>query len=307
VVEGARQGVAVHFLLRDQKGNEKRFTVPKERAAVIGIHRQVDLAVVDVSSAESELGGLKIEPVKLAPPGHRPQVGEHVFAIGHPGDEKGGQLTSTLSDGIVSGVGRKLDRGRYVQVTVPINPGNSGGPLFDDDGRVVGVNTLVIRRGRDIALEALNFALEGDFVHEIIGDPAGHSLAAREIAAILSPPQPRLLVRELAAKARRYEMAGFRPIRRLTQVFRLPAGGQRVIPITYNGGGADYAVVAVSQGANDIDMAVLNQARRVVASDVRVNPDPEVVFRVQRGNYMVVVWNPSPTAATVAAVILERR
>ena len=97
-------------------------------------------------------------------------VGENVFAIGHPG---GGNkiLTRTLSNGIISSVGRKMMNAMFLQITVPLNPGNSGGPLFDDFGRVIGVNTFIIRKSADragIALEALNFSLEIPHVYELL-------------------------------------------------------------------------------------------------------------------------------------------
>jgi hypothetical protein len=97
--------------------------------------------------------------LKLARPLDRPDArfatlatlrqGDPVMAVGFPSDadEMGGQTalsTSTLTQGVV---GRLLpavagqDR-PLIQSSAAINPGNSGGPLFDEAGRVVGINTL---------------------------------------------------------------------------------------------------------------------------------------------------------------------
>jgi S1-C subfamily serine protease len=46
-------------------------------------------------------------------------------------------------------------------LTRAINPGNSGGPLFDMDGKFVGINTAIVMDGQDIGFAiAINLALE---------------------------------------------------------------------------------------------------------------------------------------------------
>jgi S1-C subfamily serine protease len=312
VIDNARQGVAIHFLIGRGAKAEPPFTVPKEQTRVVGIHREADLAVLDVSAAAKGIRQRKIESLQLAPVGHQPQVGEDVFAIGHPGDGRGGLLPGTLSGpGIVSAVGRSRDDGRFLQVTVPMNPGNSGGPLFDYEGRVVGVNTFVIRKNerRDIALEALNFALESDFVHELVKNPARKSLDAKSIALLLNPPvppRPESLKTELAAKTKPFERKGYRPVAALSRTFRLGAGQQYVLT-TRCGRAGEGAVVAVSRGAEDIDLAVVTRAGEVLASDTRVNTDPEVTFRTDGpAELAIVVVNPSGTEAVVALSLLEK-
>jgi serine protease Do len=70
------------------------------------------------------------------------RLGEWVIAIGNP-FSLGGSVTA----GIVSARNRDISQGpydSYIQTDASINRGNSGGPLFNLDGEVVGVNTLII-------------------------------------------------------------------------------------------------------------------------------------------------------------------
>jgi serine protease Do len=70
------------------------------------------------------------------------RLGEWVIAIGNPFS-----LGGTVTAGIVSARNRDINTGpydSYIQTDASINRGNSGGPLFNLDGEVVGVNTLII-------------------------------------------------------------------------------------------------------------------------------------------------------------------
>ncbi len=69
------------------------------------------------------------------------QLGEEIFAIGTPLDEKLGQ---TVTRGIMSGR-REFEGRSFIQTDVSINPGNSGGPLIDETGKVVGIATLKVQ------------------------------------------------------------------------------------------------------------------------------------------------------------------
>ena len=64
--------------------------------------------------------------------------GDPVYAIGAP---RGLELS--ITNGIVSGF-RHIEEEFMIQNTAPIAPGSSGGPLFNSDGRVIGVTTSLL-------------------------------------------------------------------------------------------------------------------------------------------------------------------
>ncbi|MGN7456619.1 S1C family serine protease [Paenibacillus pasadenensis] len=108
---------------------------------VIGIGSELDVAVVRVP----ELSGS--QPLKLERAG-RVEVGDPVLAVGSPLG-----LQSTVTTGIVSGLGRNFAMKPYVyrnlyQISASIAPGNSGGPLVDQrTGAVLGMNSAEMQDG----------------------------------------------------------------------------------------------------------------------------------------------------------------
>jgi serine protease Do len=72
------------------------------------------------------------------------KVGQWVLAIGNPFG-----FEHTATQGIISALSRSLPDENYVpfiQTDVAVNPGNSGGPLFDEQGRVIGINSQIYSR-----------------------------------------------------------------------------------------------------------------------------------------------------------------
>lgn len=103
-------------------------------AKVIGTDPKTDIAILKVETSE-ELPFVEFDNSDSL------RVGDWVVAIGNPF----GQGFS-VSAGIVSARGRELS-GRYddyIQTDAAINRGNSGGPLFNTNGKVIGVNTAIL-------------------------------------------------------------------------------------------------------------------------------------------------------------------
>ncbi|MCL5018577.1 MAG: trypsin-like peptidase domain-containing protein [Candidatus Pacearchaeota archaeon] len=90
------------------------------------------------------------------------QVGEKVIAIGNPLG-----LQFSVSEGIVSAIHREGANGieAYIQTDAALNPGNSGGPLINSQGKVIGINNFKVGGG-----ESLGFALESNYIKEIVND-----------------------------------------------------------------------------------------------------------------------------------------
>ncbi len=139
------------------------------RAKIVGRDETSDIAVLKIEAGKAlpfvEVGDTK---------GLR--VGDWVVAIGNPLG-----LGSTVTAGIVSALQRNTGDGgpydRYIQTDTAINRGNSGGPLFDLNGRVIGINNRLISPvGANIGI---NFAIPADSVSNVIASLKGGASVKR--------------------------------------------------------------------------------------------------------------------------------
>ena len=134
-------------------------------AEVVGVDPLSDLAVLEVSDDDL--------PTVNVGNSDELRVGDWVIAIGSPFS-----FDFSVTAGIVSAKGRSINNnniGNYVpflQTAVAINPGNSGGPLFNLDGEVVGINSLIYSRSG--GYQGLAFAIPinvaMDVADQIIND-----------------------------------------------------------------------------------------------------------------------------------------
>lgn len=100
-------------------------------------------------------------------------VGDQVYAIGNP---LGVELRGTLTNGLISAIDRQVTmEGRVMtmlQTTAALNNGNSGGPLINDQGQVIGLNTMKMSGGKTATatVEGLGFAVPTRRVVAVIND-----------------------------------------------------------------------------------------------------------------------------------------
>ena len=128
------------------------------KAKVIGKDPYMDLAVLEIESDE------KFKPVTFGD-SDKARVGDWVIAIGNPFGF-GGSVTS----GIISSRNRDIGLTRYddfIQTDASINQGNSGGPLFDLNGKVIGINTAIIAPGSSGSI-GIGFAIPSNSASRVI-------------------------------------------------------------------------------------------------------------------------------------------
>lgn len=148
VVEGVGSGVVVSkdgYILTNahvvQDGKAEKIEVlltngKKSSSKLLWYDTTLDLAVI-----KTDMTGLK--PVEMGD-SDKVQIGDKAIAIGNP---LGLDLQSTLTSGYISGKDRTitlqngLQMDGLMQTDAAINSGNSGGGLFDQEGKLIGINT----------------------------------------------------------------------------------------------------------------------------------------------------------------------
>ena len=147
VIEGADEITVI-------LSNQKEFT-----AELLGRDPKADLAVLKIDPGTTILTAVEWGDSESM------RVGDWSIAIGNPLN-----LGGTVTAGIISAISRDL-RGsgpyvKFLQTDASINRGNSGGPLFNIEGKVIGINTTIISQtGGSIGL---GFAIPSNSAKKIV-------------------------------------------------------------------------------------------------------------------------------------------
>ncbi len=148
----------IYVFLKPPKltGDTRRDLSNRYKARLISYSpaEELDLALLQIENAPPNLPTIDFaDPDSVG-------IGDDAVAIGHP--EQGGLWT--LTTGAVSTVIANFAgvKGKHVfQTEASVNHGNSGGPLLDDQGNMIGINTMVARRGAGgSVITDVNFALK---------------------------------------------------------------------------------------------------------------------------------------------------
>lgn len=143
-----------------------------------------------------------IKPVTLGDSSNL-QVGQFVIAIG----TALGEFRSTVTTGVISGLGRGITAGsefqgfverldNVIQTDAAINPGNSGGPLLNSKAQVIGVNTAIASAGQNIGFalpiniikdSLKNFNASGQFNRSYLG--VAYKIITRQSALLNEVPE----------------------------------------------------------------------------------------------------------------------
>jgi S1-C subfamily serine protease len=252
---------------------------------LVGEDAQTDLAVVKFTPPENmELTTIGFsDSTKL-------RVGQKVIAIGNPFG-----FDRTMTTGIISSLGRPIQSDNtifrdMIQTDTAINPGNSGGPLFDTQGRMIGINTMIYSTSGSSA--GVGFAIPVNTAKRIVSDLMKYgkvkrgslNISAVQISSTLSryidlPVKEGLLVSEVEKNSNASKAGlkgGTEAVRftRTSQIFYI--GGDIITAIngTPVSSSADYnsvlentkpgdtAIVSIIRGSERIDLKIVLEEQK---------------------------------------------
>ncbi len=142
----------------------------KFKSNVVASDKANDIALLKI--ADARFSGFGTIPYQLR--ANVADVGEFVFTLGYP-------LASVMGDEIKYTDGRISSKTgiqgavNVYQISVPIQPGNSGGPLFDQQGRIIGITTSSLNKELFDA-ENVNYAVKTGYILNLIDSSVGRNI-----------------------------------------------------------------------------------------------------------------------------------
>ncbi len=202
-------------------------TVP---ARVVASETRADLALLQLAHVPAG-----VQPAQLGDSG-RMQVGEQIFVIGAPYG-----ISHTLTVGYLSArhkphtIFAEMPLAEFLQTDAAINQGNSGGPMFNMQGKVVGIVSHIISKSG--GFEGLGFVVSSNMARQLMLEkrPFWSGVTwfkvSGDLAELLNLPQPFGLLVEEVAKKSPAEAIGLRPSRVVAKIEGkdVPLGGDIVL------------------------------------------------------------------------------
>ena len=252
---------------------------------LVGEDSQTDLAVIKFTPPEN----MELTTIGFSD-SNKLRVGQKVIAIGNPFG-----FDRTMTTGIISSLGRPIQSNNtifrdMIQTDTAINPGNSGGPLFDTQGRMIGINTMIYSTSGSSA--GVGFAIPVNTAKRIVSDLMKYgkvkrgslNISAVQISSTLSryidlPVKEGLLVSEVEKNSNASKAGlkgGTEAVRftRTSQIFYI--GGDIITAIngTPVSSSADYnsvlentkpgdtAIVSIIRGSERIDLKIVLEEQK---------------------------------------------
>jgi serine protease Do len=162
-------------------GNTKRDLARRYKAEIVAYDLNLDLALLKIVKADAALTKVSFGNSKEI------TVGDQAYAIGHP--EQGGLWS--LTTGVISA--QRSDYGgisgkNLFQTEASINRGNSGGPLLDEQGLMIGINSMIARKAADgLTITDVNFAIKSNVALRWLNGKGYRFAAARAIPSETRP------------------------------------------------------------------------------------------------------------------------
>jgi serine protease Do len=171
------------FLKPDRvTGNHKKDLSQKYRGRMVSYNLPLDLALVKMVGINIPLTRVDFAEAENV------GIGDQVYAIGHP--EQGGLWS--LTTGVISAF--RVNYGGVpgkdlFQTDASINRGNSGGPLLDEEGVMVGINSMIARKASDgLTITDVNYSIRSNVAIKWLNSLGYHFVAKQETVAVAPDP-----------------------------------------------------------------------------------------------------------------------
>jgi serine protease Do len=148
-----KSDIAIFLKPRRVSGNHQKDLSQRYRGQVLAYDVPLDLALLKITGVDRSLNTVQFADSDVV------DIGDQVYAIGHP--EQGGLWS--LTTGVISAY--RADFGgvsgkNLFQTDASINRGNSGGPLLNEQGDMVGINSMIARKAADgLTITDVNYSI----------------------------------------------------------------------------------------------------------------------------------------------------